>query len=1785
MVYLLLLSASPIFSQKSDELRHSFNAPPNQAKPRVYWWWLYNRINKEGITRDLQEFKEKGISGVNLICTGGYAGDKALEGIKWLSPEWRELFRHAVSEAKRLDIELGFNLSGGWTMLGPWVTYDNAMKKVVQSDTIIAGGKKVSMKLAQPETVEGYYKDVWVQAFRIDTTKKLVDAESAKDLTLYMKPDGNFEWKAPKGNWLILRTGYTLTGHTWSRWFAYPQGDTFAEGAGYEIDYLSKAALDKHFNHLGTIILDEVKKAGGDLAYFWSDSWECGKLTWTQDFPEQFMHYRKYDLKPYMAILSGYIVKDSLFCERFQEDFDRTIQDCIADNYYGHFYDLCHKNGLNVGNEAGGPNDIPPQDVLKNLGRCDIPAGEFWVHYKLPEDGMNSRKSARLNLKQTASAAHIYGLREAQAEAFTQMEQDRTHWSLGPYDLKPYANDAFCEGINRFMLHQSTCQPPEDGKPGYEFCAGQHFTPNLTWWEQSSAFFSYLSRCQYLLQEGKFVGDVCYYIGEQTPSLVPPQYIIPSLGLGYDCDYTNVEVLLTRMSVKDGRIVLPDGMSYRLLYLQNCVSPDKEICEAVSRYQQLEVPTEASEIMSLDVLKKLRELIMDGATVIGAPPTMSAGLDNYPYADNEVRKLASEIWGDLDGKNITERRLGKGRIIWGKTAREVLQADGIGQDFAYLNQTAEPEKFNYIHRSLDDCDIYFVINRTGKQTSSQFTFRVQGKQPEIWDPVTGEMRIASSFTQHDGYTTVPLEFVPYGSYFVVFDKTISTDKQGEGDRNFSKLEIAQDLSHSWEVMFDTTMGGPQKVFFEDLSNWIDRPEEGIKYYSGTATYRKSFNLSFKKGNGERIYLDLGDVKHVSSVRFNNKDLGVLWCTPWRIDITDYVKETGNFVEIDVINLWANRVIGDWKLPKEQRFTRTHDVFRFDMLRASTPLTDAGLLGPVSILKEKVWDVDTRSTALDLSPAKWIWYPAGRTLQNTFVLFRKDIVLDKKPHKAIGWILADSRYRLFVNGKRIQWGPAPSDPRWQEADPIDLTAFLTEGKNVIAVEVCFFGSGDGTHPMGKPGFILNLDMDQEKLVTDASWDCFLAKSWRPGQYKRWFLRSLQEEFDARLYPYGWDTSDFKPDENWTKAILVSQDGKEPSVCNSSSEYVWEIFGDKQLSEIRKRSIPTMREFDFHVTTLEESMWIHWKRPAEDYFDLLVSDAFETIDKPITRSLGDGEWEISPQGNYAAALTFSFPEQGVGWPHFTIDAPEGTIVELLVHEAHQKGGPALINSHFNSWSRFICKEGINHFETFDFESFRWLQLHIRNFNRPIKIASVGMRRRIYPWKSEPTIVISDDTIQHVVNAAVNTLFNCAQETLVDGMARERQQYSGDGSHQLHAVIQTLGDITLPYRFVNTFSQGLSIDGYFMDSWPAWDRLARTVERQMHLTGWGPILDHSIGFCFDAFHYYMYTGDLQGLKEVYPRLLSFFSYLYKLTDKSEHLVPVENLGMCSVYIDHEAYKQTKHKQLALNLYIVAMCRNALSTLCQAFGDTQKADEINQYAADILQGCIQKFWDKEQQVYVNNLPWKDEEGEIRYCDRSLATALIFDLCPNGETAKALNLLEQSPAEMGVSYPCNAVWPLWALVKYRKINTVLSDLREKWGNMSSVWANNTLQEFWQAYPDEGSQWSHCAMYPLIALNQGIAGVYPLKPGCERIKMEPQLGDLEHIRFDVQTLKGAIQFSAQGIKGKRELRLQVPDSLSIELRLDKREKVDLPLLRTEKDGINVYKITHPGSYVLKLKYT
>lgn len=824
--------------------------------------------------------------------------------------------------------------------------------------------------------------------------------------------------------------------------------------------------------------------------------------------------------------------------------------------------------------------------------------------------------------------------------------------------------------------------------------------------------------------------------------------------------------------------------------------------------------------------------------------------------------------------------------------------------------------------------------------------------------------------------------------------------------------------------------------------------------------------------------------------------------------------------------------------------------------------------------------------LNLNPAKWIWYPSTRTLQNTFVLFRKDFVLNEIPENANGWIVADSRYRVFVNGERIQWGPAPSDPRWQEADPLDIKKYLKTGTNTIAVEVCFFGSGDGTTPIGKPGLLLNLDVGQLKIVSDSSWKCFLPRSWEPGKFKRWFLRSLQECFDARLYPYGWNFSNYVMDRNWLDAIEVGN-GDKPSISNKYRDYIWESRNNNNTVEIRKRTIPLMEEKLLKNPYLKESMLIDWKVPAENFFDMAMdSTVYKIKDRQLYKqNVNDSVYIIEPQGNHTVSYIFAFNEQGVGFPFFTIDAPEGTTIELLVHEAHELGGPAIINSHFNSWSRFICKEGVNTFETFDFESYKWVQLLIRNFDRPVKISNIGMRRRIYPWSTNPNIVVKDDTIQQVLNASINTLNNCAQETLVDGMARERQQYSGDGSHQLHAVYQFLKGDSLVGRYINTFSQGSSLEGYFMDSWPGWDRLVRIFERQMQLTAWGPILDHSVGFCFDSYHYYMYTGNKDYLTEVFPRLIKFYQYMKTLTDYNENLLPAEDIGICSVYIDHLAYKKNKHKQLALNLYVAAMCKNALAPLCVLFDRKDLEKDVLDYGEMLKEACVRKFWDSDRKVYVSNLPWSNEEGEDRYCDRSLSTALIYDLCPNGEVEKCLEILVNCPPNLGTSYPCNIVWPVWALAKYRKMDKVIDDIRGKWGQMRSVWENNTLQEFFDAQPDNTSQWSHCAVAPLIALSQGVAGIYPLKPDGSLIKIEPQLADLELVEFDIYTQKGFVHFHSKGKLGNRTVTIDIPENVSTEIWLDEREKVKLPFLRKEANGVKVYLLKNTTNIKLNLKYS
>jgi hypothetical protein len=823
---------------------------------------------------------------------------------------------------------------------------------------------------------------------------------------------------------------------------------------------------------------------------------------------------------------------------------------------------------------------------------------------------------------------------------------------------------------------------------------------------------------------------------------------------------------------------------------------------------------------------------------------------------------------------------------------------------------------------------------------------------------------------------------------------------------------------------------------------------------------------------------------------------------------------------------------------------------------------------------------------DLAPASWIWYPSGRCLQNTFVLFRRDIAVGSGLKSAKGWIVADSRYLLEVNGRRVQFGPAPCDPRWLEADPVDLAPLLDRGANTIGATVLYYGTGDGTMPMGKPGFLFWMELaygdgSKQLIVSDGQWKSHLSRAWPAGHYKRWYLRSLQEEFDARLHPYGWSKPDFAMDNDWLDAMKLGGSPNKPAIAAAFNDYLYDMGGGGEGAEVRPRSIPMMGETLVGVKKLTEDFWINWRRTPREYFDSMTPDAFSPERTSCARQAGDGIWEIQMAEGKAASLIFEFEEQMVGWPYFTIDAPEGTTVELLVQEAHQPGGPALLNSHFNGWSRFLCRAGTNRFEPYDFECCRWLQLHIHNAKGKVTVRDVGLRRRLYPWLNKPVIQVSEPPLQRLMEASLNTLNNCAQETLVDGMGRERQQYSGDGGHQLHAVHLAFGESRQTARFVNTFSQGMTLDGYFLDSWPAYDRLARLMERQLGLTSWGPILDHSVGFVFDCHYHYLYSGDLESVKEPFPRLLKFARYLSQNLGDGD-LLAVENLGIPSVWIDHQAYRLQRHKQCAFNLYAAAMLRFALAPLAEAFGNAAAVKEAIHLSDKILEGVRRAFWSSEQGLFVANLPWLKEEKAMRLCDRSLATAILFDQCPGGLTGPSIDALVNCPPTLGVSYPANACWRLWALGKARRPDPILKDLRTRWATMVSVKLNNTLQEDWEAKPDSGSQWSHCAVVPLYIAHMTLAGIKPLKPGGSLVEIRPLLGDLESLDLVSHTAQGPIRFTAKGKPGDRSLTLVLPERTAAILVVDAREDLSLDKVPGQP---GTYKLPPGGTTRMTLRHT
>ncbi|MGA2248642.1 MAG: glycosyl hydrolase [Verrucomicrobiota bacterium] len=937
----MLLGLGRVLLRSESALEDGWQNPPTEARLKAYWWWLNGNVTKASITHDLEEMKAKGFGGAVLIDAGGadqWGNAQVPHGPTFFTPEWRALYKHALQEAGRLGLEMSLNIQSGWNLGGPFVPPEDAAKKYVWSEAKVSGGANLQMQLPAPKAREKFYRDSFVVAFPLresaphqpleywkqkalqaslepfsapDSSALFAEFTAAPgeqdanvvdvvDLTSKLGPDGVLKWDAPAGEWRIFRFGYTIGDHAYV--------STGSEGwQGFAIDVYSATAFQNYWNKIvGPLIDDAGPLAGKTLKYLHTDSWEIELANWTPLLREEFRRRHGYDLLAWLPVLAGRIVNSRAESDRFLFDYRRTLGDLAVDNHYRLFRDHAHARGLQIHPESGGPHAVPI-DAQRCLGWDDAPMSEFWAWSWEHRIG----DANRFFVKQPASAAHTYGHKYVFGEGFTTIGPNWQEkiWS----NLKPSFDQAQCEGLNMLVWHAFVCSPEETGVPGQQYFAGTHLNPKVTWWGKSAPFFSYIDRCQWMLQQGSFHADVLYYYGDHVPNFTQYKRTDPAhCAPGFDYDVITAEALIGRASMRDGKIALPDGMNYRVLVL-----PDRDV-------------------IALPVLKKIQELVMAGASVIGPRPARGETLQNFAEVDAGVQKIAGELWGG---------QTGKGRVITGQTAREVLLAEGVAPDCEF---SAGQGDFDYLHRTSGHAEIYFVANRTNYPATTTVAFGVTGKAPELWNAVTGERRFAAAYTEKDSRTFVPLDFAPCGSWFVVFREPASAHP-ARAKANSDDPKIIQEIAGAWTVRFDPRWGGPESARFDPLVSWPTRLEPGIKFYSGTAVYEKTFEMPQAASGKQqsKIYLDLGDVHELAEVKVNEKSCGIVWCPPFRVDLTEAVKPGENQLQIEVVNFWPNRIIGDASLPPEQRLTRTN----IRNLTARTPLEPSGLLGPVQLLEE------------------------------------------------------------------------------------------------------------------------------------------------------------------------------------------------------------------------------------------------------------------------------------------------------------------------------------------------------------------------------------------------------------------------------------------------------------------------------------------------------------------------------------------------------------------------------------------------------------------------------------------------------------------------------------------------------------------------------------------------------------------------------------------------------------------------------------------------------------------
>jgi hypothetical protein len=739
-----------------------------------------------------------------------------------------------------------------------------------------------------------YWKEYqWAPQAEADDKATVIDGSKVIDISNKMTADGTLNWDVPAGNWIILRTGMTPTGTK--------NGPASPEATGYEVDKMSKEHTEMHFyGHMGEILKRIPEADRKCFKVVVQDSYETGGQNFTDGFLDQFKQKYGYDPLSYLPVYTGMVVNSQQASDCFLWDMRRMVADKVAYDYVGGLRDISHKYGLTTWLECYGHWGFPGEFLMYG-GQSDEIAGEFWSEGDL----------GNIENRAATSCGHIYGKNKISAESNT---CGGAAFSRGPANLKQRGDRFFAEGINNTLLHVFISQPYEDKNPGINAPFGNEFNRKNTWFSQMDVYTQYLKRTNYMLQQGLNVADVAYFIGEDTPKMTG--IIDPELPVGYQFDYMNAEVIEKFMTVKKGLITLPHGTQYRILVLPKL------------------------ETMRPELLAKIKQLVNDGAIVMGPAPKRSPSLQNQPMADQQVQKIAKELWGNVDGINITSRKVGKGMILNGLDMKQALALINCIPDC----KLPEDNTIHYGHRSTKEGEIYFVSNQTNETKLVTPEFRVKGLQPELWEATTGSMRTLLAYTQSGNTTAVPLKLAPNESVFIVFRNAAEKSNATTLEANYPTPVLLSDLQTPWTVKFDTNNRGPIKpVEFKTLMDWTTSTNDSIKYYSGTAIYSNQFQIK-KLPNQQKVMISLGYVTASAKISINGVYVGGLWTAPYELDITSFVKKGNNDLKIEVVNNWMNRLIGDAKLPVEQRKTWCS----VNPYTAESPLQVSGLIGPVSI---------------------------------------------------------------------------------------------------------------------------------------------------------------------------------------------------------------------------------------------------------------------------------------------------------------------------------------------------------------------------------------------------------------------------------------------------------------------------------------------------------------------------------------------------------------------------------------------------------------------------------------------------------------------------------------------------------------------------------------------------------------------------------------------------------------------------------------------------------------------